>query len=155
MFLLYQLYCCRYRRYRFDIDTISFPDCRISCNAVDIVDIDTISFHDCWISCITVNIVDIDSISSISIRYRRYRYDIVDIDTISSISIRYRRYRYDIVKKRSFLFCHLWETTLTRNLNWHVILKKVVLKTYSILSFVYKESTHQMIGNTTLENTIS
>ena len=74
MFLLDQLYLSRYRydivswlsdqlycrRYQFDIDTITFRDCWISCIAVDV---DTISSCDCWISCITVDIVKIDTIS--------------------------------------------------------------------------------------------
>ena len=89
MFLLYQLiqlYCCRYHRYRYDIVMFLLEQlycCRYRRYRFDI---DTISFHDCRISCIAVDIVDIDTISFHDCWISCIAVDIVDIDTISSCS---------------------------------------------------------------------
>ena len=99
--LLDKLYCCRYRRHRIDIDTISSCNCWINCIAVDVytissctcwincvaVDIETIFFRDCRISCSAVDIIDIDTISFHDCWISYIAVDIIDID---SISIRYR-----------------------------------------------------------------
>ena len=84
--LLDQLYCCPYRRYGYDIDTISSCSCWMYCIAVDIVNIDTDTARSYWISCIAADIIDIDMIASCSF----WIYCIaatVDIHTIWSCDI--------------------------------------------------------------------
>ena len=147
MFLLNQLFCCQYR---FNIDTISFCDCWMTCIAVDIVYIDTISSCSCWMTCIAVDIVEIDTISSCSCwmtciavdiaeidkkivswlfdqlhncRYRRYRYDIVLWLLDQLYCCRYCRYRYDIIRYRHV---PVWSTVF-----WHSTQTKFVIYMYT------------------------